>query len=179
MSKKFLIFIVLIAILGGVTFWIANTPVSSFYNDRSCPFCEKKVIEEQLVYEGDLIRVLYNYKPLFEGHILIIPKRHIDRFEKFTDQEVIELKHVVEKMQKAFEKAYQKSDYVLILQNGPNAGQTVAHTHFHMIPRGKESVVIEKALLWQAFLTDAMRIRKPLSKEDQREQINKLKRSLE
>jgi histidine triad (HIT) family protein len=179
MAKKvawaFLLGLFVIGVFGGIGLF---SPVRLFYNEAApCSFCSESVIHSQQVYEGKEVRALYNYSPALEGHLLIIPKRHVSRFEDLTDTEIVEMKQTIAKMQKAFEKVYQKSDYILVLQNGPNGGQSVPHTHFHMIPRGSESVMIVKIQLWMHFLTHALG-RSVLNQRELQEQIIPLQQAL-
>lgn len=180
MGKKIFWSLFLVIIVVGILLGIGLfTPVHRFYNEsEACPFCRDEVIHSQQVYEGKLVRVLYNFRPALEGHILIIPKRHVSLFENLTDDEIVEMKSAIQKMQTAFEKAYDKSDYILVLQNGPNGGQSVPHTHLHMIPKGEENVLIVKAQLWLHFLTQTLG-GASLSKEELQEKIGLLQQALD
>lgn len=131
---------------------------------KECAFCNPEVIANQQYYEGQLVRVLYNYYPMLPGHTLIIPKRQVERFEELTAAEVAEMTSTINKVQKAFEKVYKTSDYFLALQNGKKAGQTVMHVHFHMIPRTSASY-IDKVKIWLHFLGRPF-YEKPLTKEE-------------
>jgi diadenosine tetraphosphate (Ap4A) HIT family hydrolase len=62
-----------------------------------CPFCDPAVIERQAFYEDDLVIVLYNYKPIFPGHSLIIPKRHIENFAHLTEEEITQIGRAIKK----------------------------------------------------------------------------------
>lgn len=167
--KKILIVIFGLLFLG-IVLIIFLIPAIDIFNPKgntstSCPFCDPKVLEQQQYYEGQLVRVLYNYLPLMEGHSLIIPKRHVSRFEDLTAPEVTEMAITVNKVQKAFEKVYKTSDYLLVMQNGKLAGQTVSHVHFHMIPR-KDLDYFTKLRLWLSFLSRGIPFADHLSPEE-------------
>jgi diadenosine tetraphosphate (Ap4A) HIT family hydrolase len=132
---------------------------------ENCPFCNPLVIDKQQYYEGQLIRVLYNYSPIVPGHSLIIPKRHVSRFEELTIPEATEMILTVNKIQKAFEEVYHTSDYFMAMQNGKKAGQTVFHVHLHMIPR-KEFNMFDKLSLWFSFLFHSNPYGSPLKTEE-------------
>lgn len=134
-----------------------------------CPFCDESVICKQQYYEGKLARAMLNYRPLITGATLIMPKRHVARMEDLTPEEFAEIGETAKKVQKAFEKVYGASDYLMVLQNGKNAGQTVYHVHFHMLPR-KENSKITKIWLWWVMLTRAFDLWAPIDWTDLKKQ---------
>lgn len=140
-----------------------------------CAFCHPEVIQRQQFYEGKTVRVLLNYKPLLQGHSLVIPKRHVVKFEDLSDEEVVEMRSAIAKVQHVFQKLYHTNAYILTLQNGRSAGQTVPHVHFHMIPRSNENIYLTKTKLWLAFITEALLLRKPLGDDEMQRQTNALK----
>lgn len=165
-NKYFILFLVCLLCLGSGFYWFSSGLLSgSRHFNPECAFCKEK-IRNQLIFEGHLVEVLLNYKPLLEGHSLIIPKRHVERFEDLSPEELVEIGEAIQIMHKVFIKAYGVNDYLLVLQNGLNAGQTVSHTHFHMLPRGPENALWIKVKLWQTILTEVIGLRKPLSPEE-------------
>lgn len=102
-----------------------------------CPFCNPEVIQKQFVHGNESINTLYCLTPATVGNLLIIPKRHIERFEELTESELQAIQKEINLFSMVFEKVYGINEFVLIQKNGKNAGQTVAHLHFHMIPAPK------------------------------------------
>jgi diadenosine tetraphosphate (Ap4A) HIT family hydrolase len=147
--------------------------------DQPSAFTEKKILDRQVVFEGKEVLVLLNYKPLLRGHLLIIPKRQAARVEDLTAEEWVEMKSIISLFQKVFKNAYGASDYVLVVQNGIYAGQTVPHMHFHMIPRDDSSVVATKAKIWNSFFTESLGLRQPLSAQDMLDEIKYLQPYIE
>lgn len=141
---------ILLALVFAVVLAFLWFPASA-KNDK-CAFCNQSVIDKQQYFEGEHVRVLVNYLPILTGHSLILPKRHVARFEDLTKEEFAEMGLTVKKVQKAFEKVYGTSDFLLLTQNGEKAGQTVFHVHFHMIPRVQKSY-LTKAWLWWVMIT--------------------------
>lgn len=171
-KRKIILFFVAVLTLGGIALVIENssTLADKIFKlnagGRPCAFCNPKVIQSQIFYEGTSVVALLNYKPLLKGHTLILPKRNVVRFEDLTPEEILEIGTVVSKVQRVFKEVYGTNDYVLYLQNGINAGQTEFHVHFHMIPRGKEGVVMTKLKLIWAFFTEATHLRKAMTPEE-------------
>ncbi len=100
----------------------------------NCPFCNPVVIERQCIAETDTFRVLYCLTPASDGNLLLIPKRHMTRFEELDPKEAADLFALIQKTQDVFKNHYGLSDYILVQKNGKYAGQSVAHIHVHAIP---------------------------------------------
>lgn len=87
------------------------------------------------VFEDEDVLAFMDIFPQTEGHTLVIPKRA--RATSLLDAPEADLKTLivgVQKIARAVEKAL-SPDGVRIMQfNGAEAGQTVFHLHFHIIP---------------------------------------------
>jgi diadenosine tetraphosphate (Ap4A) HIT family hydrolase len=96
----------------------------------------KREIPSEIIFEDDLTLAFMDAFPVSEGHLLIIPKNH---YEKFHDlpEEVIS---VILNNLKTIALAARVSNYNLLQNNGKVAGQSVFHAHFHLIPRDTERV---------------------------------------
>ena len=133
--KKSLTFILGLAFLTWVVFQIdfkkiyINSPVVK----ESCPFCNSDVIERQSVYRESGCIALLSYKPAVRGHMLIIPERHVERFEDLTSEEIAKIHAMIAKVDVAEKVIYGSTGYVLLQKNGAEAGQTVPHVHFHYL----------------------------------------------
>ncbi|MBI5346902.1 MAG: HIT family protein [Chlamydiae bacterium] len=125
------------------------------YAEEHCPFCDKKVVEYQKFYEDDLVVGLYNYKPYVEGHCLIVPKRHVVRFEELTQEEIVSIFELIKKTHDAAKKVFQAKSYVILQKNGEEAGQSVLHVHFHYIPEkeGQSSFWVWVKLMTRSFIS--------------------------
>lgn len=126
--------LLVIVIAGLVLFFGTRFAAPSFAED-DCPFCDPKVLDHQKFYEDELVIVLYTHKPILPGHSLIIPKRHVERFENLSEAEITQIGRVIKKVNKAAETVFGTSSYLLLQKNGKEVGQTVPHVHFHYIPR--------------------------------------------
>lgn len=100
-----------------------------------CAFCDPEVIQRQQFYEDDLVVALYTHKPVLPGHCLVIPKRHVERFEGITDLEAARISQVIKRVDTAVTHVFGTASYLLLQKNGAEVGQTVPHVHFHYIPR--------------------------------------------
>lgn len=126
-----LVTFVFIAAIFGYVF----TASSSAPAKTDCAFCTPEILQRQTFYEDEHVAALYTHRPIFPGHALIIPKRHVERFEHLTDTEMAHISQVLKKVDLAAKKIFNTSAYILLQKNGREAGQSVPHVHFHYIPR--------------------------------------------
>lgn len=142
--------------------------------EGTCAFCDADVLERQTFYEDDLVRALYTHKPIYPGHCLIIPIRHVERFEMLTDEEITAMGRAIKKVNRAVEEVFHTSAYLLLQKNGAEVGQTVPHVHFHYIPRqaGDDSTL---AFLFHMFWTNA---KDPIPESEMQQVVTQLKNAL-
>ena len=118
---------------------------------RECAFCDKEVLDSQKFYEDVEVLGLCSYRPVFEGHCLIIPKRHVERFEDLTDEELAHIFALVKRLHAAMTEVLGVQSYLILQKNGKEAGQTEMHVHFHYIPRkagaGSAWLILPKMIL--------------------------------
>lgn len=134
-----------------------------------CPFCQADILEKQLFYRGDGALGILTYKPAVPGHVLIIPERHVERFEELSEKEIAALGAAIKKVDLAVRKTFGNTDYLLLQKNGKGAGQSVPHVHFHYIPAAK-------FLTPRFFLSPWL---KPLSDEELKVMAKKLRDSVD
>lgn len=104
-----------------------------------CPFCQ--VIENREYARESLrsVSFLDNY-PIFEGHTLVIPKRHTPDLFDLSSSEISDLWYLVAMCQKDLSKTYKTTSFNVGINIGADAGQTINHLHVHLIPRKKGDV---------------------------------------
>ncbi len=142
--------------------------------EEQCPFCSEQILERQTVYEQESILVLYPHKPGIPGHVLIVPKRHVERFEELENEELIAIKEVVEKIHGAEQELFGCDDYILLQKNGPTAGLSVPHLHFNYYPTKSEQGM---GILYCARLFLMSRL-PPMSEQAMIEAVGNLKEVL-
>lgn len=99
-----------------------------------CAFCQKEILNRQTFAKENGAIGMLTYKPCTPGHVLIIPERHVERFEDLTSEEIAAIGEMIKKVDLAVRNAYGNTDYLLLQKNGTSAGQSVPHVHFHYIP---------------------------------------------
>jgi histidine triad (HIT) family protein len=88
------------------------------------------------VFEDDEVLAFMDIFPQARGHLLVLPKNVKARnFLELPTERVAPLMERVHRLAIATEKAL-KPDGITVTQfNGEDAGQTIFHLHFHIIPR--------------------------------------------
>jgi diadenosine tetraphosphate (Ap4A) HIT family hydrolase len=101
----------------------------------NCPFCFPSL--DVLLYENDLIKILIDSYPANRGHLLIVPKRHVEKWEDLTSEEKQALMKGIDLAIEILKKVLKPDGFNLGMNLGEAAGQTVRHLHLHIIPRYK------------------------------------------
>jgi diadenosine tetraphosphate (Ap4A) HIT family hydrolase len=99
----------------------------------TCVFCQIN----DIVLENELAIAFYDKYPVNKGHLLIIPKRHVEQYFDLTDQERSAIDQLLFEGKKIIDEQYQPDGYNIGINCGEAAGQTVFHVHVHLIPRFK------------------------------------------
>lgn len=135
----------------------------------SCIFCSiiKKEIYAEILFEDDEIISILDINPMNYGHALIIPKEHSDDFLSTSSHLIPNLFLSAQKVAKALKSSLNPDGINLVANNGVYAGQSVFHTHIHVIPRyrddGFQFKLDLKTYNDSDFLRFADKIRKQLS----------------
>jgi bis(5'-adenosyl)-triphosphatase len=67
--------------------------------------------------------------------VLVIPRRCVPTLAELTAAELTDLWESVRVVQQIVCREYGKTDAMLGVQDGRDAGQSVAHVHVHILPR--------------------------------------------
>jgi bis(5'-adenosyl)-triphosphatase len=73
--------------------------------------------------------------PVVPGHVLVIPRRVVPRFQEMQPDEIADLWLAAQKIGSVVEKEYGATSITFAIQDGPQAGQTIPHVHIHVLPR--------------------------------------------
>ncbi len=175
MRKKLsLLKAIIVCIMVGTYFFFIKPFSQSSFNDY-CAFCDPTILNDQKFYEDDLVLALYTHKPILPGHCLVISKRHVERFEMLTDNEITQIGRVIKKVNQAVEKVFETSSYLLLQKNGLEVGQSVPHVHFHYIPRKKGDDSTLKFLA-KMYITN---LQKPLSAAEMQSVVANMREAMQ
>ena len=102
-----------------------------------CIFC--KIVAGEIpsskVYEDDHFLAFLDISQVTPGHTLVIPKKHARNLLEMTPDETADLFNVVSTVTKKVESATQPQGMNIISNMEEIAGQSVFHTHVHILPR--------------------------------------------
>ena len=130
-SKKRITLFIAAATLG-----FAALKIDLFPQQRTgCAFCDAAVLDRQEVFRGEFASILLTHKAIADGHLLVIPHRHAERYEELTGVEMREIGELVGKAQSAARSIFGAEEYLVLQKNGRGVGQTVPHVHIHVIPK--------------------------------------------
>jgi histidine triad (HIT) family protein len=91
-------------------------------------------IPADIVFEDDLILAIRDIKPGAPVHILVVPKKPIPRIAEAQPEDHRVLGHILLKCAEIAEKSgLKESGYRLVINNGPDAGESVPHLHCHIL----------------------------------------------
>ena len=89
-----------------------------------------------ILYRGKKAFVILNRFPYNNGHLMVVPYRHIAHFEDLSNEEKIELMDLIEKSIRALKRAFTPQGFNIGMNLGRVAGAGIDdHIHFHVVPR--------------------------------------------
>jgi histidine triad (HIT) family protein len=102
----------------------------------SCRFCQLALHPNYVVFEDDLSIAFLDYRPLFTGHTLLIPKAHYETLEDLPAELVGPFFANVQLLARAVEQGMQAEGTFVAMNN--RVSQSVPHLHVHIVPRRKK-----------------------------------------
>jgi histidine triad (HIT) family protein len=98
----------------------------------------QKIIEREIpaaiVYEDDLVLAFRDVNPQAPVHVLIVPKQAIPRISQVRDEDHKLAGHLLLKAAAVAAKlGLDKTGYRLVINNGPDGGESVPHLHCHIL----------------------------------------------
>lgn len=107
---------------------------------KQCIICEiikhPKYLEDTIIYENDLFIVKAAKGMVVPGHLLIIPKEHINGFAELSVEKLNETEKFIENISKKIKKCIQ-TDIILFEHGSLPEGRhpkSIVHAHLHIIP---------------------------------------------
>ena len=104
---------------------------------RDCVFC--RIIQAELdsatIYEDESTLAFLNLRQSNEGHVLVVPKRHVEQIYDLDEDTACALAGTVCKVSRAVRRVYAPEGLSIWQSNGPAAFQEVPHVHWHVFPR--------------------------------------------
>jgi histidine triad (HIT) family protein len=104
---------------------------------RPCAFCAIATGEAPAHLVVDEVQVLgfLDVKPLFPGHVLVVPRAHIETLDELPADQVRPLFARVQAVSRAVQAALGAQGSFVAMNN--RVSQSVPHLHVHVVPRTK------------------------------------------
>lgn len=119
--------------------WRLAYVTSASKSDPECVFCAAAAPgggDTLIVHRGVTCFVILNLYPYNNGHVMVVPRRHIGRLADLTAAELDELMRLTRATEMALEERYHPHGFNMGLNLGKSAGAGVLdHLHMHIVPR--------------------------------------------
>jgi len=103
-----------------------------------CIFCDLHAPgrEDLILFSGRTCYVILNLYPYNNGHLMVVPNRHIPSLAAATTQELCELIELTRRSELALGEAFSPDGLNMGINLGRPAGAGVLdHVHMHVVPR--------------------------------------------
>ncbi|MBK5227347.1 MAG: HIT family protein [Actinobacteria bacterium] len=100
-----------------------------------CVFCDIAAgdVPATIVFEDDATLAFLDLRPLFPGHVLVVPKEHIETLAELPSEAIAPFFGSVQKLAVAVEAAMDAKGTFVAINN--KVSQSVPHLHVHVVPR--------------------------------------------
>lgn len=104
----------------------------------SCKFCaiEQGRAPAQVVLETAVTLAFLDHRPVFPGHTLLIPRRHIETLPELADELMAPLFSDARRIAAAMEGGFGAHGTFVAMNN--RISQSVPHLHVHVVPRHRK-----------------------------------------
>jgi histidine triad (HIT) family protein len=97
----------------------------------------EKIIDREIpgdiVFEDDRVVAFRDINPAAPTHVLVVPRRHIDRIENMSPEDEPLVGHMMFVATRLAKEMGLDGGYRLVLNNGADGGQSVFHIHLHLL----------------------------------------------
>ncbi|WP_413161347.1 histidine triad nucleotide-binding protein [Capilliphycus salinus ALCB114379] len=93
----------------------------------------RREISADIVYEDELVLAFRDIAPQAPVHIILIPKKPIPKLADATPEDHALMGHLLLKVKQIAQEAGLDNGFRVVINNGPDGGQTVFHLHIHIM----------------------------------------------
>ena len=113
-----------------------------------CVFCRivRGEVPAKVVYEDDAVLAFLDHRPLFPGHVLVIPKTHVATLADLPPGLIAPLFGAVQRIGRAVEAGLGADGSFDAINN--RVSQSVPHLHVHVVPRRRKDGLFAKGMVW-------------------------------
>lgn len=108
--------------------------------NKDCVFCRCSNTSDNkadlVLYRSKYCFVVMNRFPYNNGHLMVVPYRHVGEFEELTEEELSDIAITIKKSLSVLKKALSPHGFNIGANLGKVAGAGITdHLHFHIVPR--------------------------------------------
>lgn len=92
-------------------------------------------VPDEVIAENPLAYVRYDSNSLSRGHVLVIPRRHVENFFDMSAGEQAAVLALLAQAQRLVQAQHAPDGYNIGVNIGKAGGQSRMHVHVHLIPR--------------------------------------------
>ncbi len=102
---------------------------------QTCSFCQVIAGQSpaQIVVEDQAVLGFLDHRPLFRGHVLLVPKEHHTILSDLPADQVAHFFTTAQRLERAVEDGLEAAGSLILINNV--ISQSVPHLHLHVIPR--------------------------------------------
>jgi histidine triad (HIT) family protein len=103
-----------------------------------CRFCQiaAGTLSAAVVFEDKQAMAFLDHRPLFPGHCLLIPRRHVETLSGLEPDEIAPFFAAAQLLSKAVEQGLEAEGSFVAINN--RVSQSVPHLHVHVVPRRRK-----------------------------------------
>jgi histidine triad (HIT) family protein len=107
-------------------------------SELNCKFCQiaSRALASAIVFEDSVSLAFLDNRPLFPGHILLIPKQHYETLQDLPADLIGAFFKNVQLLARAVESGMHAEGSFIAVNN--RVSQSVPHLHVHIVPRRKK-----------------------------------------
>ncbi|HEY5982485.1 MAG TPA: histidine triad nucleotide-binding protein [Anaerolineales bacterium] len=102
----------------------------------ACVFCQiaRGQTDTAILYRDDDVVVFRDIRPVAPLHLLVIPRRHVASLLELQESDEALISRMISVARDlAVREGVEAGGYRLVMNTGPDAGQTVFHLHMHLL----------------------------------------------
>ncbi len=134
----------------------------------NCAFCDIVAGKSpaEIVWRDEYCIAFMDNRPLFPGHVLLIPVAHVTTLADLPEKQLAPFFHAAQILERAVERALDADGSFVAINN--HVSQSVPHLHVHIVPRRKGDGL--KGFFWPRHAYD--------SEEHLRETAEKIRQNI-
>lgn len=107
-------------------------------DDLDCIFCAQAQGDERIsylpVFEDEFLMVELNIFPYNTGHLMVVPKKHVNSMTELEDEERNRLFAMVQKVEELQKEVVDPAGIDVGMNIGKAAGESIPHLHVQLVP---------------------------------------------